>query len=107
MDFAATSGVCGITAGPFEATGALDDAGAGLGSGGGAAVTGVFSAVEAVVAVVVPAAGPGDGFWPAAGISGGAAACGDVAVEFCRVITGAVVAVVAPIGDTAGAGDGF
>src|SRR5882724_379715 len=109
MDFAATSGVGGVTAGPFEATGAPDDARAGLGSGGGAAVAGVFSATEAVVAVVVPTAdtaGPGDGFWGAAAVAGGAAACG-VTVEFCSVIAGAVVAVVAPMGDTAGAGDGF
>ena len=110
MDFAATSGVGGVTAGPVDTTGALDDAGTVLGSGGGAAVTGVFSAAGAVVALVVPTAdtaGPGDDFWAAAGISGGAVACGDVTVEFCRVIAGAVVAVVAAVGDTAGAGEGF
>jgi hypothetical protein len=109
MDFAATS-VGGVTAGPLEAAGALDDAAAGLGSGGGAAAAEFFSAAGAVVAVVVPTAdtaGPGGDFWAAAGISGGAAACGAVTVEFCRAIAGAVVAVVAPIGDTPGAGDDF
>src|ERR1700732_1999392 len=81
-----------------ESDSAASSAGAGLGSGGGAAVTGGFSAAGAVVALVVPTAdtaGPGDDFWAAAGISGGAVACGDVTVEFCRVIAGAVVAVVA------------
>src|SRR5882724_155081 len=110
IDFAATSGAGGVTAGPFEATGVGDDAGAGLGSGGGTAAAAVFSAAGAVVAVVVATAdtaGSGDDFWAAAGISGGAAACGGVTVEFCRVIAGAVVAVAAPIGDTAGAGEGF
>jgi hypothetical protein len=107
IDFAATSGAGGVTTGPFEAAGALDGAGTGLGSGGGAAVAEFFSAAGAVVAVVVPTAGPGDDFWGVAGISGGAAACGDVTVELCRVIAGAVVAVVAPMGDTAGAGEGF
>ena len=65
IDFAATSGTGGVTAGPFETTGALGGAGAGLGSGGGTAAAGVFSAAGAVVAVVVATAdtaGAGEGF---------------------------------------------
>ena len=110
MDFAATSGGGSVTAGAIGAACAPDGAWTGTGSAG-AAIVGGFSAAGGVVAVVVvptaDAAGPGDDFWAAAGISGGAAACGDVTVEFCRVTAGAVVAVAAPMGDTAGAGDGF